>query len=194
MKAPKRKELNAKEKELLTKTERTIGSNQQGFVEVGKALNEIRAKKLYRTQAETFEIYCRKRWQMSRAQAYRLMAASEIFENLRRAKVKTRPFNEAQVRPLVKFGVRFALKIWKRVLSKADNPTASQVTSVTSKLVVRNDRLCNARKKPGKASKPQPLMKVGSLVKKALADFGALNKNKLKKCLERIRKLTQSSK
>jgi hypothetical protein len=53
---------------------------------------------LYRATHDTFEVYCRERWSMSRHYANRLIEASSIAENL--VPVGTIPTTERQLRPL----------------------------------------------------------------------------------------------
>ncbi len=75
-----------------------IGTNLQSFIAVGKALTEIRDRKLYRDQHKTFEAYCRARWDMSKTHANRLIGSSAVAEVLAPAGVI--PQNERQIRPL----------------------------------------------------------------------------------------------
>ncbi|MHB1774988.1 MAG: hypothetical protein ACYCU7_03210 [Acidimicrobiales bacterium] len=51
------------------------------FVEVGRALLEIRDRRLYREDGyPTFEMYCRERWGWSRQHAYRLIDGGWVAE------------------------------------------------------------------------------------------------------------------
>lgn len=68
------------------------------FIEVGQALAEIRDSRLYRVSHETFEAYCRERWQMERSRAYQFIRASEVVEALGEPKELK---NEGLVRHLV---------------------------------------------------------------------------------------------
>lgn len=54
--------------------ERGLGT----FVEVGEALLAIRNARLYRESHGTFEGYCRERWGMERAHAYRQIQSAEV--------------------------------------------------------------------------------------------------------------------
>ena len=75
-------ELTTKESGRLTTCERVIEKGVGTFVEVGNALAEIRDDKLYRGSHRTFEAYCKERWQISRAQAYRQIEAAQVAEDL----------------------------------------------------------------------------------------------------------------
>jgi hypothetical protein len=60
-----------------------IERGMQTFVEVGRALNQIREGKLYREQGHgTFEEYCQIRWGMKRSQAYNYISACDLVENV----------------------------------------------------------------------------------------------------------------
>jgi hypothetical protein len=50
------------------------------FIEVGKALAEIRDRRLYRQTHGTFEEYCHDKWLLSRTRAYRLIDAAAVAE------------------------------------------------------------------------------------------------------------------
>ncbi|WP_116654850.1 hypothetical protein [Pelagibacterium sediminicola] len=48
------------------------------FIEVGKALTEIRDGKLYRATHKTFEAYCKERWEIGRSRAYELIDQAKV--------------------------------------------------------------------------------------------------------------------
>jgi hypothetical protein len=62
--------------------EKAIERGLQSFVEVGRALMQIRDSKLYRATHATFEDYCEGRWQMSKSRAYQVMEASGVAERV----------------------------------------------------------------------------------------------------------------
>lgn len=74
--------LSVPEHQRLDALEDVIEQGRKAFIEVGNALTEIRDSRLYRQDYETFEDYCRDRWQMERAHAYRLIEASEVVQVL----------------------------------------------------------------------------------------------------------------
>lgn len=63
---------------LLAKAEATIERGLATFMEVGAALGQIRDGKLYREQHDSFESYCRDRWNFTARRANQLMDAAEI--------------------------------------------------------------------------------------------------------------------
>ena len=59
--------LNPAEKQELQQLEQTIATNLTGTFELAAALMKIRDQKLYRVEYNSFEEYCRKRWDYSRS-------------------------------------------------------------------------------------------------------------------------------
>lgn len=74
--------LSDEETEQLAVCESEIAEGIDTFWMVGKALVQVSAKRLYREKHETFQIYCAERWGMSRQNAYRLIEATDVFENV----------------------------------------------------------------------------------------------------------------
>lgn len=65
------------------------------------ALVEIRDSRLYREECETFEEYCKERWELGRNYANKMIASASVVKRLG-TNVPIPPANEAQVRPLTK--------------------------------------------------------------------------------------------
>ena len=55
---------------------------ERAFYEAGKALYELRERRLYRSSHKTFEAYCADRFAFKRRHPYQLMNAAEVFDNL----------------------------------------------------------------------------------------------------------------
>ncbi|MGK7955143.1 MAG: hypothetical protein AB4063_07755 [Crocosphaera sp.] len=55
---------------------------ERAFYEAGKALKEIRDRRLYRSTHKTFEDYCQERFGHSRQKANFLIAGSQVYDNL----------------------------------------------------------------------------------------------------------------
>lgn len=66
----------------LQELEQVVETGLTVFVKVGNALLEIRDSRLYRQQCPTFETYCRERWGMARNYANKVIAATEVVQNL----------------------------------------------------------------------------------------------------------------
>lgn len=92
-------QLHDVEREELANCEAAIDTLRTAFWVAGQALRTVRAAKLYRETHATFEEYVADRWDMSRAQAYRLMEAAPLAERL--SPIGDTRLNEAQVRELM---------------------------------------------------------------------------------------------
>jgi len=111
----------------LTHLEDLIARNQSYFHEIGKALKEIRDARLYKlTLFETFEAYTRARWDMGKSQAYRLIDAYQVINNLSPIG-EILPGNESQVRPLTQLDPLEQRKVWKNFLNTGIDITAPNI-------------------------------------------------------------------
>lgn len=128
----------------LTRCEETIERGTKWFYEVGAALAEIRDDKLYRRDYKTFEEYCSSRWSMSRPQAYRLIDASNVVNNL--SPMGDIFANERQVRPLVALPPEKQREAYATACKRTGGrPTEKVVREVVAEM----------RPKPGRS--PQPV-------------------------------------
>lgn len=71
-----------KSPERLRQLEAVIERGQATFIEVGRALAEIREKKLYKGAFRTFEDYCKNRWGWGAGRARQITRASEYATKL----------------------------------------------------------------------------------------------------------------
>jgi hypothetical protein len=74
--------LSAGEQSDLSTCEAALDNLRMAFWAAGKALQTVRDGRLYRSGYATFEDYVEQRWDMSRAQAYRLIEAWPLAERL----------------------------------------------------------------------------------------------------------------
>jgi hypothetical protein len=101
----------------LNALEQMIDKRRRSFYQIGKALREIRDERLYRELLyDTFEQYLKKRWDMGRSQAYRLIEASRVIDNLSPIG-DILPQNEAQSRPLRKLKPVDQRRLWQDFLA-----------------------------------------------------------------------------
>lgn len=123
--------LSAIEANKLARNELIIRNGLATFYAVGGALLEIRDERQYRATHSTFEEYCQERWNMKRAQAYRLIEASEVINRLSPIG-DIIPTNEAQTRELAKLPDEDQVLAWQAVIATAPggNVTASHVKAV----------------------------------------------------------------
>lgn len=81
--------------------EQIIETGLTSFLDVGNALLEIQAGRLYlQSNHKTFEDYCRERWGLTRGRAYQLMGAAETVEALTIVGAEDIPTTESAVREL----------------------------------------------------------------------------------------------
>tara|TARA_R110001606_G_C15340839_1_gene646552 strand:- start:804 stop:1682 length:879 start_codon:yes stop_codon:yes gene_type:complete len=124
-------ELKTNEKQELQKHETTIKKGLNTFVEVGQALLEIRDKKLYRIEYNTFEEYCKQKWQISRRRSYQLIEASLVIENVNPG--TQMPKNEKEIRPLTSLEPEIQNAVWQETIEKhGENITAKKVQEVAN--------------------------------------------------------------
>lgn len=110
--------------EQLANLESVIKLNQIDFYALGHALKTIRDERLYRQQYfNSFDRYVKERWDMTRAQAYRLITASEVIDNLSPTGDKL-PENEAQARELTKLAADQQARVWQNFLNSDLTPSA----------------------------------------------------------------------
>ncbi|MBL4901069.1 hypothetical protein JYT85_01490 [Desulfocapsa sp. AH-315-G09] len=142
------KPLSVREEKKLKELESVIDAHRRGFYEVGMALAKIQAEKLYRLQADTFEIYGNEVWGLIERQLYRLVNAALVFENLTNwsgndspenlrncagFKQEDLPTNEAQCRPLTSITTKEQTIIWNQTIQTS----RSENTKITAALVAR---------------------------------------------------------
>jgi hypothetical protein len=125
--------LTISEQQTLNGLEATIEGGLEAFYRVGNALLSIRDGRLYRANHATFEDYCRERWNISRPQAYRLLDAAGVAENL--SPIGDKPTAESQARELATLNDQPELQrqVWQAVVASAAN---AEVTAALVKAFV----------------------------------------------------------
>lgn len=130
----------------LAKLEQQISSGMVAFHRAGLALLEIRRRKLFFPQHETFDAYCETRWNMSTAHVTRLIQAAEVCANL--AGLEPLPSNEAQARVLARMDPNEQREVWtaaKEALP-VGNITADALEEIADKVAPKRKRA--RRRKP----------------------------------------------
>ena len=129
----------------LRSLEKVIDRSRRRFRETGAALGKIRDEKLYKVSLfDSFESYVGHRWEMGKSQAYRLIEASRVMENLSPIG-DAPPANEAQARVLARLSPVEQKRVWREFLESGAEQTASNI-----KRFVRGDR----REDPGPSKGP----------------------------------------
>lgn len=118
----------------LSELEIIIERGLNTFVEVGQALLEIRAGRLYHEAGYTsFDDYCRERWGFSRIHAHRQIEAAQVAGLL---PIGNTPANEAQAReltPLLKADEAEVVTVWRELKAEhGENVTARLVRQVVT--------------------------------------------------------------
>jgi hypothetical protein len=108
----------------LARLEAVIEKYRRDFYAVGKALKEIRDGRHYQKLSfTTFERYVNVRWDISKSQAYRLIEAFSVMDNLSPIG-DVLPKNEAQARPLTRLDPHNQRKFWRDFL-KTQKPLSA---------------------------------------------------------------------
>lgn len=179
--------LTPDEKKELKQCESVIKRGWDTFVEVGKALAKVRDARLYRGQHQTFEAYCRVRWQYGKSQAYRLIGAAEVIDRLSPIGDELRmPVNEAQVRPLLALDPEEQVDAWKAALDRAGDG------AITAKVVRQAAAtfLKSPPKKPKvRGSSKRPLNEARAKVDAAIEALAADDSARASSVLEDLRTL-----
>ena len=106
---------------------------KQGWLMFAQGILEVRQKKLYRIEYDTFEEFCGSELGISRRRGYQLMEAVEVIENVKNF---THLPNESQAREIAKAKVAPQLQssVWNEVVetNKPEEITAKKVQEVVS--------------------------------------------------------------
>ncbi len=127
---------------------------ERAVFEAGKALMELRDRRLYRSTHSTFEEYCKDRFGFQRRHPYRLIEASAVFDNLMKmcpngtqteneqmCPIGTQilPTSERQVRPIAKLEPQQQWEVWQTAVEEAGGkvPSARVVVDVVQRIMER---------------------------------------------------------
>ncbi len=175
-KQPKKNQLSPHEREALARFESVLQNHFETFKDAGHALIAIRDGRLYRQEHATFEDYCRMRWEMSKTQANRLIAAAKIVDNItsvKESKDIVEHLTESAVRPLAALNPAQQRKVIAAVVKKA--PASIDGRGVTAKLVqsIARETVPSAFKKV-KANGRKPALNASDLIRRSEV-LGQLN-------------------
>lgn len=100
---------------------------ERAFYEAGKALMELRDRKLYRSSHKTFEEYCKDRFSYNRSRSYQLIEAAGVVDNLYSCPqiVDIFPTKEGQVRPLTQLEPFEQCEVWQQAVARAGGKVPS---------------------------------------------------------------------
>lgn len=136
--------LSAEEENDLHNLEERIHNGLEGFLEVGRAMFEIRDRRLYRAAYASWDDYCERKWNISgRHGSYQLSAMLKTVEISNQPDTVILPAKESQTRPIdVDFQPAEKGLIWNRAVQKAGGtvPSAKIVKEERDRFVVEQSR------------------------------------------------------
>ncbi len=91
----------------------------------GKALRQLRDKKLYRDTHPSFDVYCREKFGHSRQKSDYLIMGAMIYDNLTTILCPILPTTEFQVRPLGVLEPPQQVEAWQKAVAIASNKVPS---------------------------------------------------------------------
>lgn len=120
------------ERDDLRKLKSVVTTGEKAFITAGNALIEIRDRKLYREECDTFEEFCFKTWNWKRAHAYRIINAA--------ATVKMSPMgdkitNERQARALANVPADKHLEVFQA--ASVSGPATGKSIAAAAKPIAR---------------------------------------------------------
>jgi hypothetical protein len=140
--------LSGNEKNRLAELETQI---KDAFYRAGQALKEIRDWRLYRNQYPTFEDYCLDRWGIARNYANKLIAASDVVQNL--STIGTHiPASERQARPFSSLPPKQQIDAWQEVVATAQKGRIT--TALCEKVAEKYKKMSTTGTQPEPISQP----------------------------------------
>jgi len=104
----------------LVRLETEVRRDLKAFLRVGRALLEIKRRRLYRERYGSFEAYCYGVWGWKKSQAYRMLDAAEICAQLSPLGDTLLPTSERQVRSLRGCPSETVTKAWRLAVATAN--------------------------------------------------------------------------
>ena len=150
------------ERDQLAALEGVVERGLATFVEVGRALAEIRDARLYRESHATFADYLRERWDMGRSQGYRLIDAAAVVDVVS-PNGDTAPPSEAVARelaPLLREDEAKVIKVWRELADEYGDDMPRLPAKVVANAIgrrakrKRRDRGAAARQEEKRALEP----------------------------------------
>jgi len=147
-------------KQRLRACEKVLTEHMEEFVRVGLALKEIRDERLYKEDGfERFEDYCRKKWEISRKYADKVIASADLRIKLPTTTPTGRhEWTERAVRELKRLPADTKAKaVAARVLKEVEKGNGKLTSTIVRKHV---DEALGTNRKP----KPRPKIKFQDMV------------------------------
>ena len=192
--SPPKPTLSPTEQKELERLETVIKSGWTTFLEVGRALAEIRDKELYRDRYDLFDEYCRKEWGFSKTHVNRQIAASHVVDVLTPIGVTVK--NESVARPMTGLTDEQIVQTYKEAEKLAEKNKKTMTAALVKEVAVkfrpakpgRNGKSRAKKAFTGKSINLKPALKLLARVERAAEqnkDQLVLKKlAALRKCLE----------
>jgi hypothetical protein len=133
----KTESITLSESKRLIALEQTIEAGRKTFVEVGLALAEIRDARLYRSDFDTFEAYCQKKWGFTKTYANNLIAGADVVKQLPE-KLTTIVVSEGQARELAKVPAEKRVEVLKA--AQESGPVTAKTIHEAAAVIVPQTR------------------------------------------------------
>lgn len=143
-------ELSVPESKRLAECESTIQSGRQTFMEVGKALLEIKTGKLYRASHKTFEQYTEARWGWGASRARQIINAVQIQKSV----TKVTLLGERSARALADVPKEKRQEVVEKAAVNGQ-ATEARIREAVAEVVDEPKKLPKAPERPSKAP-PRP--------------------------------------
>ena len=127
-----------RESQRLEELEKTIARGQKTFVEVGRALAEIRDLRLYKREYGGFAEYCEKKWGWSKPYCTQLITAAAVVESLPADKVVAIA-TESQARELAKIQPAQRAGVVQAIVDAGEKMTAAAIKRHLPPPMVRSE-------------------------------------------------------
>ena len=101
---------------------------EQAFIQAGKALAQLRARRLYRSTHKTFEAYCQDRFGFTRRHSDYLIAGASVVENLQQIRTihsQILPTTLEQIKPLASLKPDKQRQVWDQAVETAGGKVPS---------------------------------------------------------------------
>lgn len=180
--------LSALERRRLKDLENTVRSGLASFLEVGRALQEIRESKLHRESHETFEEYAKERFGIGRAHANRLMEAVVVADNVVEEGLVVK--REAQARELSPFTPELQKAIARKIKSEVKPGRLSALEIREKTLQIGREMFSTLEPKDklamAKLAQKRQIDRAKSIGREKIRDDCLNHLDKAKKCLVRL--------
>jgi hypothetical protein len=187
--------LTPAEKVRLAELESTVQAHVETFLTVGRALAEIRNKRLYRQYWTTFEDYCLKRWGFSGSRGLDLVRSAQVAEHLLAGPAAPEngdaplpaDLSPDTLRPLQKLQPELQSACWKLASRITDHPTNHVVSKIVRTIQAAINQGSNGCVGQPKPKIPQSERKLFLLSIHKLADNSWFNAHLVVADLDAIR-------